>query len=223
MRQQYVCQFSQNGSYETCTDSQICSANNPPLDFKIDTRNDDYILNWYDQVGMQCMDNQTIKLLTTIYFISFAFGGLLFYTPDRYGRKWTTLITTFFLIIGMLIAVFSTSYITKAIGLVVMGLFHIKTSISYVFMFESVHSRNKAFCSTVINIIDGIPVTLTCVYLRWISHDLILLQSISIYVTIGAWFMLFLIPESAPWLLATGQRKRAILTFNYIAWFNGSK
>jgi len=34
--------------------------------------------------------------------------------------------------------------------------------------------------------------------------------------------MLFAIPESAPWLLATGRRKRAIRTLNYIAWFNGS-
>jgi len=112
----------------------------------------------------------------TIYLISFAFGGILFLTPDRYGRKWTTLITTFFHIVGQMIAVFSTNYITKAIGLVVMGLFHIKISVSYVYMFECVHSRNKPSCATVINIFDGISLTIACVYLRWISHDLILLQ-----------------------------------------------
>lgn len=67
------------------------------------------------------------------------------------------------------------SYVGKALGLFLVGFFHIKTSIAYVYMFESVHSSNKAFCTTVINIFDALPITLTGIYLSWFSKDLLLL------------------------------------------------
>jgi len=121
------------------------------------------------------MTDSTIKLLITIYFIGFALGGILFPAPDKYGRKWTIVLATFINLIGQFIALYSMSYGGKAFGLFLLGFFHIKTSIAYVYMFENVHSSDKAFCSTIINIVDALPITLTGVYLSWFSKDLLLL------------------------------------------------
>jgi len=57
----------------------------------------------------------------------------------------------------MVITIFSSDYVIKSIGCVIMGAFHIKTSVAYVYMFENVHTRNKSSCATFINVIDAIP------------------------------------------------------------------
>jgi len=103
------------------------------------------------------MTAEKIKLIVTIYMLSYGIGGLLFITPDKYGRKRSILLSGLFHIIGMVITIFSKDYVIKVMGLVLMGAFHIKTSIAYVYMFENVHTRNKSSCATFINVIDAIP------------------------------------------------------------------
>lgn len=121
------------------------------------------------------MTPQKIKLLMTIYMCSYALGGLLFITPDKYGRKRTMLVSTLLHIIGMAITIYSADYVVKTVGLILMGMFHIKTSVAYVYMFENVHSRNKASCATFINVIDAIPLSVTALFLKFINPNVLLL------------------------------------------------
>lgn len=107
---------------------------------------------------------------------SYALGGLLFIAPDKYGRKGTIIVSTLLHIIGMAIAIYSRYYIGKAIGLAIMGMLHIKSAVAYVYMFENVHSRNKAPSATFINMMDAIPLTVTVLFLKFASPDILLLQ-----------------------------------------------
>jgi len=117
-----------------------------------------------------------VKLMVTIYMFSYALGGLLFITPDKYGRKKTILISSLLYCTGMAIAIYSADYVMKSFGLALMGIFHIKTSVAYVYMFESVHSRNKPSCATFINVMDAMPLAVTALILKFISPDILLIQ-----------------------------------------------
>ena len=56
-------------------------------DYTVDTSYEYYLNNWFLQMDLLCMPATTIGFMITAYYIGFAFGGLFFAFPDKYGRK----------------------------------------------------------------------------------------------------------------------------------------
>jgi MFS family permease len=174
-------------------------------------------------MDLMCVEPAMIGLIASIYSLAFALGGILFFLPDRVGRKKALLFGLASSLLFQLGAVMTTSFSFKMVSFAGIGFFQIKNSVSYVMLFEFVHSDNKKTACTAINVFDAIPLSVICFYFMCFGRDTdgflwvtVLLGLLSLVLT-----MVFL-PESPRWQLMHGQREEAIKTFNYIAQINRS-
>ena len=74
---------------------------------------------------------------------------------------------------------------------------------------------------TIINLVDAIPVSVTCVYFWFISKDWYTLNFYQLIICYAAFLAMFLCPESPRWLVVNGQRTEAIKILNWMAKING--
>mmetsp|Transcript_101614 Transcript_101614/g.140442 ORF Transcript_101614/g.140442 Transcript_101614/m.140442 type:complete len:165 (+) Transcript_101614:538-1032(+) len=120
--------------------------------------------------------------------------------------------------------IFCTNFAARSISFALMGFFHIKTSLSFVYLFELSPQKNKMFACSFVNLIDALPLIVGCVYFQYISVEvdtLLIIMSMLYLISLSIVALFF--PESPKWLLITGQREKAIEAFNHIAKFNGSQ
>lgn len=93
--------------------------------------------------------------MTSMYFIGFGAGIILFPVPDLYGRRKALLISMAGYLIAITICLFFRDLTMRSISLFLIGFFHLKNSSSYVLCFETVQDKDKATTSTAINTFDG--------------------------------------------------------------------
>ena len=67
----------------------ICPAlsSGEEIEYKLDPTYEHYLANWQAEPDFMCGGKHLTNLLVTVYGISFALGGILFYhIPDQVGR-----------------------------------------------------------------------------------------------------------------------------------------
>lgn len=190
--------------------------------YKVDTRYDYYLENWYVEMDLVCQTAQTIGFLVIAYSIGYGAGVVFYRLPDIIGRKKAMIFSSFLTLIGMNLIIFTTSFSLRTFGFFLMGFAQIRVAVSYVWASEMVPLPKKSITFTVINTYDIVTVSLTCAYFAYISKDWYTLNLYMLCISYAGFFGLFLAPESPRWLLLNGQTRRAISVLNTIGRLNGS-
>lgn len=92
---------------------------------------------------------------------------------------------------------------------------------SYVWLSECVGNTYKSTAFTIINVYEGLTLTIVGVYYLCISRDWYWLCLAMLAVSVLATALTPLCPESPRWLLINGRRQEAIAELNWIAKLNG--
>ena len=147
------------------------------------------------------------NLLVTVYGISFALGGILFYhIPDQVGRLASFKLFNTPNLVSQLVILFVPSYWAKVFGFFLFGFTSTKTSLSYVYLNEFMHSRDKSFASSCINFVDVAGSAVAGCFWLFVERDWhSLYVGIVSITTMGYIFVLYVSAESPRWLLLQGR------------------
>ena len=170
-----------------------------------------------------CATPYRTNLLVVVYGVAYALGGLLFYRiPDKSGRLPSFRMFSTPNLISQLIVTFVPFYWGKMIGFVLFGLSSLKNSLSYVYLFEFMHSKDKSFACSAINFADVSGAAIAGTFWLFVKKDWFPLY-VGIVAVSGLAYLYIMVLnlESPKWLLLQGRTKEAIAVLNYIAWFNG--
>lgn len=85
-----------------------------------------------------------------------------------------------------------------------MGILHLKITVSYTHIFELIDDDHKGFCATVLNMVDAITLGVVGFCFSFVTRDGVRFMEIT-YLISSMFVVLYfvLIPESPSWLLST--------------------
>ena len=148
-------------------------------------------------------------------------GGILFFTlPDRIGRMPSFKLFSTMSMIAQLMILILPSFWFKMIGYILLGFSFIKSSLCYVYLFEFVHSRDKAFACSFINFLDALSPAIAGLFFLFVDLDIYPLYYITVLIHFSAYItVMYLNLETPKWLLHHGNNKEAIRILNYIGKF----
>ena len=171
--------------------------------------------------------SQIYSSISSIYFIGYGIGAVLYWMPDELGRQLTLQYVMPVQVLAYFLVVFSSDFLLKNLGSFCMGLFHIKLTVCYTYIYEMVQDEHRVLCSTVLNFVDDSSLAVMGCILYFGDHnrdiDLIFQWHWTIG-TVAVILQMLLLPESPKWLfyMEGADSKRGIDAINYIAWANGS-
>ena len=172
-----------------------------------------------------CESKTTINSINSYFFIGFMFGGLFFFFPDQFGRKWTmTRVMLPVNCIATAFTIFGTNIPIKRLGFFLQGMVHLKNTISYCHCLELEPERYKGVGSTIIMTFNSGSMVVSCFLLQYYVKSIqsILVTAYFMGLVATCLYTLF-VPESPRWLFMNNSNsKEGIEILNYIAWFNGS-
>lgn len=131
----------------------------------------------------------------------------------------------FFNIIGGYLSIFEQNLELKKLGFFLIGVFHLKIALSYIYISEFVENKHNLIVSTVISAFDALTMFIICIALKYTNNlDSIFKGSYFVGVLASIVFVV-LMKESPKHLLISNPRnsKQSIEILNYVARFNGSK
>ena len=148
-----------------------------------------------------CQTTSENNKICSFFFIGFGFGLLLFFLPDTFGRKYAFNCVLPFHLLGNFLTVYGNTAGLKSLGFFIMGVFHLKITLSYTYILELVEETKKPMASTIINAFDSSSNLITCLILLFFTKN-------EDTVMRGAWFVglvgyiIFIVicPESPRWL-----------------------
>lgn len=152
-------------------------------------------------------------------------GVVLYWMPDKLGRKGTMIWALPIQGIAFFLMVFGDDIAKKSFGSFLAGFFHIKVSNSFTHLYELVPEKYRPISSAIINVVDDAVFIVFGICLKFFIKDLnVIFKWTFIIQSIAVVLYLLLIPESPKWLFyfEGPDSKRGIATLNYIAWINGS-
>ena len=158
-----------------------------------------------------------------MYSICYSLGGVFFFTiPDKVGRLPSFKLFSTMSLLAQIIITLVPVFWFKLIAYLVFGFSQMKSSLCYVYLFEFVHSRDKSFACSCINILDALTPAIAGIWFLLIDLDVYPLYIGIVFVCFLAYLTILLLNLETPmWLLHNGKTKEAIDVLNYIAWFNG--
>ena len=106
--------------------------------------------------------------------------------------------------------ILSSNFYVRMLGFYLMGLSQIRNSVSYVWASECVPLPKKSLVFTIINLVDAIPVAVTCLYFWFVSKDWYALNFYQLLICYVAFLAMLICPESPRWLLVNGRSAEAI-------------
>lgn len=130
-------------------------------------------------------------------FVGYGIGMLMFFIPDLLGRKSSMLIMLFFNIIGGYLSVFCVDVDLKKMGFFLIGMFHLKISLSYIYISEFVELKHNLLASTIISAYDGTTLIVTCLALKW-TGNLNIIFEFAYYVGIAASIVFLVLMKESP-------------------------
>jgi len=217
--QRYECEVGPD--FEECTKRKIC---NNDIVYRVDRSPNDYLYNWYAEMNLVCTPVWEISILGAAYYMSYAVGCSLLNAPETQGRRKSLFFTNVFFMVGYAIALFSEQLGVKIVGLMLMGVMHMKSSIAMALLFELLPQAKKSAGITFLGCYDSSTMFISCLVYYFLSNNYFHLQ---VYAFILACIVTTLatltIPESPVYLINKGKYKDSCKIFNYIAAFNGSK
>jgi MFS family permease len=223
-QQKYFCSTVEGVSPKViCERELICERLEQGLyvDYEVDKSDIGYIYGWEEEMNLLCVDPTQVSAMTSLYFVGFGVGIILFPMPDMYGRRPSLLISMFGYLVSIVTLLQFPSMTMRSIALFGIGFFHLKNSASFVYCFELVQDDRKSAVSTAINAFDGATLVFLGTYFIYVD-DWYYYQFVMFVIQAIA-FVIFLAlgSESPKWLLLQGRRTEAIEVFNTICLING--
>ena len=170
--------------------------------------------NWFLEMDLKCMTTVSIGLMITAYYVGFSVGGLLFGFPDKYGRKKSLIMGLGMSCVAQTVTIFVPNFWVRFAMFGLNGLSQIKNSVSYVWLSECTSQPYKSSAFTAINIVDALPMVITCLYFMFVSEQWVYLSTFFCAISYLALALAFICPESPRWLLVKGNSVAAIRTLN---------
>ena len=107
--------------------------------------------------------------------------------------------------VGYIFASFLTIYAPtlkyKSIGYFFQGLFHVKITLSYAYLFELIDEDSKSLCATTLNTFDAITLGVVGLVMTFWSRDMVALVKVANLIeTSGIILFIVIFPESPKWL-----------------------
>jgi len=180
----------------------------------VDTSYQYYMYNWFLEMDLKCLTTASISLLITAYYVGFSVGGLLFGFPDKYGRKKSLIMGLGMSCVAQTVTIFVPNFWVRFAMFGLNGLSQIKNSVSYVWLSECTSQPYKSSAFTAINIVDALPMVITCLYFMFVSEQWVYLSTFFCAISYLALALAFICPESPRWLLVKGNSVAAIRTLN---------
>ena len=172
---------------------------------------------------MMCRSPYELNFLVSAYSLFYALGGVLFFTvPDKIGRLPSFKIFSTMNLLAQILTILTPVYWLKLTGYIVLGFSQLKSTLSYVYLFEFMHSRDKPFACSCINAMDALTPAIAGAFFLFVDLDVFPLYVTVVSISTVAYLTIMILNLETPmWLLHNGKTKEAISVFNYIAWFNG--
>ena len=169
----------------------------------MDTSNENYIINWQQEMDLTCTPRSTINYMVTSYFLAYGLAGLfLFSLPDKWGRWKTMAVFGTIHVICQFTILLVPIYSVRTLAFAGMGACQLKNSTSFCWLFDMVESKHKTTVCGVINSFDMLTLSVIAFYFMFFSHHWFVL--FTLMTTLGGLslvFLLFCVPESPKWLL----------------------
>mmetsp|Transcript_5997 Transcript_5997/g.10187 ORF Transcript_5997/g.10187 Transcript_5997/m.10187 type:complete len:304 (+) Transcript_5997:453-1364(+) len=170
-----------------------------------------------------CSDKKIVASTLSLYFVGYFSGSLLFPFPDVMGRSSVIKYSFFFVILGQVLVIYVNNLTIKGLGFFIHGFFHIRASMCYVMLFELVEDQYKSLTCTILNVVDGFTMGVTCIWFMFVSQDALKFLEYSFWVgTIASVLIIFLTPESPVFLILNDKQSDAKVILNQIAKVNKS-
>ena len=100
-------------------------------------------------------------------------------------------------------------------GFMLLGFTSLKNGLSYVYLFDFMHSKDKSFACSCINFADVSGSAIAGCFFLFIKRDWFPLYVGTIVVTTAAYLLILIMNvESPKWLLHQGRKGEAILVLN---------
>ena len=101
---------------------------------------------------------------------------------------------------------YSLSLRQKSIGYFIMGILHLKVTVSYTHIFELIDDDYKGLCATVLNVVDAITLGVVGFCFIFVTKDGVRFMEITFLLSsIFVILYIVFVPESPSWLLSTDQ------------------
>jgi len=171
------------------------------------------------------MPKNEISGIVSWYFVGFGLGVVFFFFPDHFGRKKSLNIFLIAQVFAVYLTIFSKEVSAIKIGFFLQGVFHMKTTITYVHCIELMDEASKMTASMCINAFDSGSLMVSCIVFYYWNNNVDDFLRLMYFVGCAAIVLYMLvIPESPRWQFMSDCRsKEGIDNMNYIAWFNGSE
>lgn len=125
------------------------------------------------------------------YFVGWFSGMVIFPMGDINGRKPMLTVLIFIAILANYQVVYSKNLQIKAIGLFLQGFFHIRTNLSYVYLFEVVQNDMKRYTTSFVNFTQASVIPTVCCWFILVNNNC--LQYLEVTYWVGVFASLFTI------------------------------
>ena len=158
-------------------------------------------INWYVTMDLVCVDPQAYNGVASYFFVGYLVGVILFWMPDRLGRRATISILLPNVLLSCACAIFGDTMFIKSVGYFFLGFFHMKISLSFTYAIELVPNNYKSTMTTIIAAGDAASPLLSGFYFKSIELNTAnVLKMHFITCLVGSILFAFFIPESPRWL-----------------------
>ena len=98
----------------------------------------------------------------------------------------------------------------KLAGMILMGVTHVKKTVSMIMVYEFLPKSIRNFGSTVCSIVDSSTMLITIIYYKSGGVSVVTIQSWAFGVSVLVWILIIVyIPESPTWLIYNNKHLRA--------------
>ena len=150
----------------------------------------------------------SVKKMASLFFIGQGFGVILFFMPDKYGRKATMKFTLPFYILSQYFILFQHNISIKSIGFFMQGFFHIKITNSFTHIIELVPDIYKSKVSTLIVAFNVGSVALVSFLILNVDNDENHCLKAMFWLGILSMVVYFLVVPESPRFLLMNQKNK---------------
>ena len=154
-------------------------------------------------MNLVCRSPASIGLITTAYFIGYGFGGIVFYFPDKYGRRISSIGGLLLALLSMTLMLLLPNYYIRVAGFFFLGLCNIKDNAAPIWASEMVGKdpKHKSTAYSIINAADASPLLVVYGYILLGGVNWLYLYIGILCIGYTAFVILLVCPESPEWYL----------------------
>lgn len=202
-----------------CTREDHCI---DPQTYPVDWESSRSLLNWVQQLGLECAEPYEIGMLGSAFFLGMTlFVVFITRLGDLLGRKRPAIVCQVLcmpIIIGVLLSrsLYLTSALLFLLGAVTPGRQHVV----FTYAGELVPLKNRTLTGSVLLFADATTIGVIALYFLFVSKDWLYLQYLSLALNFLAIFALQMIPDSPKYLHSCARYEEARQALAFIARVN---